>query len=64
VRSPQAFGRAAWRGVWERANRRLLVSAAPAPTFEQDPADIEQTTTQYSLTLGEPGARVLDRPPA
>jgi hypothetical protein len=59
VRRPRPFGRTAWRGVWERQDQRLLVSAGPAPTLEQDPADIEQTTTQYSLTLGEPGERVL-----
>jgi hypothetical protein len=61
VRRPQPFGPSAWRGVWEREDQRLLVSAGPAPTFEQDPADIEQSTTQYSLTLGEPGERVLGR---
>jgi hypothetical protein len=61
VRRPEPFGRQAWRGVWEREDQRLLVSAGPAPTFEQDPADIEQTTTQYSLTLGKPGVRVLNR---
>jgi hypothetical protein len=60
VRRPQMFGRRAWRGVWERGDRRLLVSAGPAPTFEQDPADLEQSKTQYSLTLGKPGEQVLE----
>ncbi len=47
-----------WRGEWERDGHRLLVSAAPAPTAEGHPGDIESETTQYSLTLGDKGVAV------
>ncbi len=58
VTPPHAVGTVAWRGEWQRDRRRLLVSAAPSPTAEDHPGDIESETTQYSLTLGDEGVAV------
>jgi hypothetical protein len=46
-----------WRGTWQRDRRRLLISAAPAPTIDDKGASVGNEV-QYSLTLGDPGAPV------
>ncbi len=57
VRAPAAYGTKAYRGVWERNGRRLLVSSAPAPTVENQSAQL-RAKTQYTLTLGDAGVAV------
>ena len=57
VQAPRAYGTKAYRGVWEKNDRRLLVSSAPAPTVEHQSAQL-RAKTQYTLTLGDAGVAV------
>jgi hypothetical protein len=48
----QQIGPNAYRGQWQRAGDKLLVSSAPAPGLEQNSSEV---TSQYSLTLTRTG---------
>ena len=57
LQPPAPFGTEAYRAVWQRNDRRLLVSSGPAPTIEQQSVQ-QRPKTQYTLTLGDAGIAV------
>ncbi|MDP9403498.1 MAG: hypothetical protein M3P85_09215 [Actinomycetota bacterium] len=48
LEAPREIGKSTYRGVWTKEDRRLTVSAAPAPGF----AEPDEVVSQYSITLG------------
>lgn len=48
VEAPHRVGSGSYRGVWQRGDRRLTVSAARAPTA----GDEKEVVSQFSLSLG------------